>query len=224
VPVIDSTLVALERRLTHVELVYRPGERDLAKRVFELLGCRPVDRGGVFFTSFVDPEGEDYGTNVLYASEVTPAQWAFEQALAGAAEVADPMADYLAHLRQHPPQSFHFGFAVPTTAELDERVEVIRGAGEQDPELAGGIAVVGVYRPDDPGAYTDTMIQAFVWTDVVAAGLLTLGQHLEMQWRSRPGSGGGGGGVLRPRRCARDRHRCPGRRRDRPLDVSSAES
>jgi hypothetical protein len=26
------------------------------------------------------------------------------------------------------------------------------------------------------------MIQAFVWTDVVAAGLLSLGQHIEVQW------------------------------------------
>jgi hypothetical protein len=25
-------------------------------------------------------------------------------------------------------------------------------------------------------------VQAFVWTDVVAAGLLSMGQHVEVQW------------------------------------------
>ena len=38
--------VTAERRLTHVELLYRPGERELAIRLFTLLGCDPVDRGG----------------------------------------------------------------------------------------------------------------------------------------------------------------------------------
>jgi hypothetical protein len=26
------------------------------------------------------------------------------------------------------------------------------------------------------------MAQAFVWTDVMASGLLTIGQHIELQW------------------------------------------
>ena len=34
-----------------------------------------------------------------------------------------------------------------------------------------------------PGSYTDVMVQAFVKTDVVAAGLLALGQHVELQWQ-----------------------------------------
>ena len=37
-------------------------------------------------------------------------------------------------------------------------------------------------EPGDPGAYTDRMAQAFVWTDVMASGLLTIGQHIELQW------------------------------------------
>src|SRR5256885_6184907 len=116
----------LSRRLTHVELVYRPGERELAKRLFALLGCRPVDRGGEFFTSFVEPEEQDYGTNVLYASEVTPEQWALEQTLTQDGEIAAPMTAYLEHLRRRPQQSFHFGFCVPTVDALDERVDAIR--------------------------------------------------------------------------------------------------
>jgi hypothetical protein len=38
---------AMSRRLNHVELVYAPGERQLAARTFELLGCRVEDKGGL---------------------------------------------------------------------------------------------------------------------------------------------------------------------------------
>ena len=75
---------AVTRHLTHVELLYRPGEREQAIAVLDLLGCEPFDRGGHWFTAFVDPAAEgprNYADNVLYASEVTPAQWALEQAL-----------------------------------------------------------------------------------------------------------------------------------------------
>ena len=43
--------------------------------------------------------------------------------------------------------------------------------------------VSGVFAPGDPGSLTDTMIQAFVHTDVVAAGLLAFGQHFELQYQ-----------------------------------------
>jgi hypothetical protein len=55
--------------------------------------------------------------------------------------------------------------------------------GDTDPELAGRVSVSGVFRPGDPGAYTDTMVQAFVRTDVVAAGLLAFSQHVELQYQ-----------------------------------------
>ena len=71
------------RQITHVELLHRPGERALAARFFELLGCETIDRNGHWFTTFVDPAAErDYATNVFYASEVGAEQWAFEQSLA----------------------------------------------------------------------------------------------------------------------------------------------
>jgi hypothetical protein len=54
---------------------------------------------------------------------------------------------------------------------------------DNNPELAGRVSVSGVFRPGDPGSYTDTMVQAFVRTDVIASGLLTFGQHVELQWQ-----------------------------------------
>jgi hypothetical protein len=165
------------RLLTHVELLHRPGERVMAARLLALLGCEPVDRDGHWFTSFVDPDApRDWATNVLYASEVGPEQWALEQALPMEAEA------YRAAMRREPQKSAHFGIRVPTEAALEELLERVASAGRDDPGLAGRVAVDGVFRPGEPGAIAPDMVQAFVWTDVVAAGLLSLGQHIEVQW------------------------------------------
>ncbi len=69
------------RRLNHVEMVYRPGERELATRVFELLGFRVSDDGGTWMFARIDPAIGDVANNACYASEMTPEQWALEQAL-----------------------------------------------------------------------------------------------------------------------------------------------
>jgi len=180
--------------LNHVELVYRPGERELAARVFALLGCRPVDRGGTFFTSFVEPAETDFSNNVFYASEVTPEQWCLEQALdetirADNGPVASTTRVYLERLRREPQRSFHFGVRYPSLDALETTCSAIRSVDRTDPGLAGRIEVSGVFHPGGPGAYTDTMVQAFVHTDVVAAGLLVLGQHIELQWQLPPATG-----------------------------------
>jgi hypothetical protein len=174
------------RTLNHVELVYRPGERELAVRLFELLGCRAVDRGGTFFSALVEPDIPDFVNNVLYASEVTPEQWELEQALTGAigdhGAVGSAAGAYLARLRREPQRSFHFGVRYPELDALETTLARIDDVAVTDPELAGRVSVSGVFRPGDPDSYTDTMVQAFVRTDVVAAGLLSFGQHVELQW------------------------------------------
>jgi hypothetical protein len=175
------------RHLNHVELLYRPGERELALRVFEILGFRPVDRGGTFFTAFVEPGEADFANNAVYASEVTEEQWALEQALAAALEddgdVGSTARAYLGRLGKEPQRSFHFGIRYPSLDALDATLGRIDAVGDTDPGLAGRVSVSGVFRPGDPGAYTDTMVQAFVRTDVVAAGLLAFGQHVELQYQ-----------------------------------------
>jgi hypothetical protein len=169
-----------ERRLTHVELLYRPGERHLAARVFALLGCTPVDRGGKWFTAFIEPSGVgDYAQNVLYASQMSAAQWKLEKAFL--TKVGTERESYVALMREQPQLSTHFGLRVPDEAALQEVVERVRRAALEDGELAGRIALDHIYRPDDPDAVAPGMIQAFVWTDVVAAGLLSCGQHFEVQ-------------------------------------------
>jgi hypothetical protein len=174
------------KALNHVELVYAPGERDLARALFEILGCGVHDSGGPFLSAKIQPDSTDLTNNAMYASEVTDEQWALEQVLQ--AELADgPLRDasagYLAHLQSHPQRSCHFGIRYPSVEALDAALERIEHVSETNPELAGRVSVSGVFRPGDPGSYTDTMVQAFVRTDVIASGLLTFGQHVELQWQ-----------------------------------------
>jgi hypothetical protein len=174
------------QQLNHVELVYRPGERALAARLFELLGFRVMDRGGMFLSAFIDAGTSDFLNNALYASEVTPEQWALDRALLddfdGDQPVGAAARAYLDRLTHEPQRSFHFGIRYPDLDQLEATLAAIEAAGRDDPELGGRVSVSGVFRPGDPGAYTDVMVQAFVKTDVVAAGLLALGQHVELQW------------------------------------------
>ena len=181
------TTLTATRALNHVELVYRPGERALAAKVFELLGCRPSDTGGTYLTSFIEPAEGDFCNNAVYASEVTPEQWRLECALSDALATPGPVAEaaqgYLDRFRDEPQRSTHFGIRVPDRERYDEIIAGLRDAGEHDPDLKGRVRVSAVFAPGDPGSLTDIMIQAFVHTDVVAAGLLTLGQHFELQYQ-----------------------------------------
>jgi hypothetical protein len=176
----------MTRQLNHVELVYRPGERRLAARVFELLGCTVADRGGTFLTAFIEPSVQDFMNNCFYASEVTSEQLALEDALETAIRggaIAAEAGSYLDRLEREPQRSFHFGVRYPELDDLEAAAERIAAAGREDPELAGRISVSGLYRPGDAGSYTDAMVQAFVRTDVIASGLLAFGQHVELQWQ-----------------------------------------
>lgn len=176
------------RELNHVEMVYRRGERALAARVFELLGLRVIDDGGPWLFALIDPSVADVANNACYASEVTPEQWELERALSSsltaqrdASGVGAAGRAYIERLRSEPQRSFHFGIRFFQRADFDAALERVRAA-DHDPELKGRIALTGVFHPDDPGTYAPSLIQAFVRTDVVAAGLLAFGQHVELQW------------------------------------------
>jgi hypothetical protein len=164
------------RHLNHIEMVHGPGERHLAIRVFELLGGRlSVSATGTPIALDVASQlvGRFPHDNAIYVSEITPEQWKFEQSLRATLQKDDRLRllheSYVANVRDQPQKSFHFGI----------RFEAINEAGA-DTDLKGRMAVSGVYRP---GTYTTSMTQAFVWTDIVASGLLLTGQHIELQWR-----------------------------------------
>lgn len=172
--------------VNHVELVYRPGERALALRVLDALGCSTMDSGGIWARALVDPRRADLAgdsNNVLYVSEVPPEQWALEERLGeamGSGALREAREAFGERLRHEPQRSAHFGIRLPDRTAFDARLESVRRAALQ-PELRGRLGVAGVFFPGDHGAVSPGLAQAFVWTDVVAAGLLVFGQHVELQ-------------------------------------------
>jgi len=176
--------------VNHVELVHRPGERALARRLLDLLGCHTVDNGGVWVRGLVDPARENVGdsNNLFYVSEATPEQWALEVALTSALADDGPLGPawngYRDRMRDEPQRSAHFGIRCVDQADFERRLDGIREAA-RTPELTGRLTVAGVYYPGDPGAASPKLAQGFVWTDVVASGSLALGQHIELQWLTR---------------------------------------
>lgn len=173
----------VDRRLSHVELLHAPGERALAARVFELLGCVVVDSGRHWFTAFVDTNLRDWANNVMYASEASAAQLAVEAAMDASADA------WIDMVRAAPQEAPHFGFRVGSADEQRAILERVREAGEHDTELRGRVAVLGLFPHDAPDAIATGMDQAFIWTDVMASGPLRLGQVIEIQWHLHPEGG-----------------------------------
>ncbi len=166
----------VDRRLTHVEFLHAPGERALAARVFELLGCTVSDSGRHWFTAFIDTDLRDYANNSFYASEAPAEQLLIEASLPDSVDVWVDM------VRSVPQKSPHFGVRVGTVEEHQEIIENIRDASTNDDELRGRIEVLGLFPHDAPDAIATNMDQAFIWTNVIASGPLRLGQVIELQW------------------------------------------
>jgi hypothetical protein len=159
---------------THAQMVYRPGERELAMRVLKLLGRSVVDKGRPWL--FVD--------NWIFLYEVPPKQWEFEQKLTAmiAERKTDPAIEgFLGELDAHPQQYCHFGATLDTMEEWETLTQRVRDAGKNDPALRGRIEITSVLRPGDPG-HVGSSTTAFVRTDVFSSSLLTFGQIFEMNY------------------------------------------
>ena len=183
------------RLLNHLELVYAPGERGLARRLLEGLGFRVVDpqcdpipenlgpAAGPYLIVYLDPANDDVIDNVLYASEVREDQWRFESALRERIEADEALAKRHEALRAAytgmPQAMTHFGVAYPSAGEIETVVTCLA----ETPELEGRISLSPVYAPGGPGSVDDRVVQAFVYTDVVSMGLLCAGQQIELQVR-----------------------------------------
>ena len=181
--------------LNHVEFVYAPGERELARRLFVALGCRVVDpqtdevpeelgpAASPYLIIYLDPADPNAFDNVFYASEVTPVQWAFEQRLReqlqADADLGKAHAELCASYPQIPQAMTHLGMAFPSVEELQAGVERIR----DEEALVGRASVSPIYRPGEDESVDDRVVQAFVHTDVCSSGLLSIGQQFEMQVR-----------------------------------------
>ncbi|MBW2424328.1 MAG: hypothetical protein JRG86_08770 [Deltaproteobacteria bacterium] len=183
------------RMLNHVELVYPPGERRLARLLLECLGFRVVDpqkdpvpeelgpAAGPYLIVFLDREDESVFDNVIYASEVREEQWRFESAIRDRLKKDEKLAELHEGLRDafaNIPQAMtHFGVAFPSADEVEQAMKRIAAT----PELEGRVSLSKLYVPGGEGSADDRVAQGFVYTDVISAGLLCGGQQIELQVR-----------------------------------------
>jgi hypothetical protein len=179
------------QQITHSECIYAPGDGELVKLLFTTLGfaVTKVDPHP-YIIAHVQPDVKDVLTNVLYASELTPSQQAFEKTLreqlASSDEFRSAAEEWENDFRNDPQRSVHFGFCYDTREDFEAAIDRLRVASAPGAPLEGRVVVTGVYFPGDEGSITDTMAQGFLWTDLVASGILTFGQHIEMQWHIKP--------------------------------------
>jgi hypothetical protein len=171
--------------LHHVAAMYAPGERALAHVLFEILGCEVHDSGNPVLRARIGPGGPGLAEGWVFVSEVTPEQWRLEQTLRSEREGAvlkGPADDYVRRMRTVPQDASHFAIRYPNQAELEATLDRVERIADHAPTLAGRVSISGVFRPGDPAAKSRTQVQGFVYTDVVASGVLAFGQHIELQW------------------------------------------
>ncbi len=173
---------AQNRMLNHIEVVFRPGEKAMAMELFDLLGCRVRDKGGPGFIAHADGDKPSRIYNIIYVSEVSPEQWRFEEQLQRQLGQDGPLADayagFDALVRRLPYKATHFGVRLDSLQRFEETVARLRITHSS--ALAGRMELASVLRPGDEDSPIGFMAQAFVRTDVVAAGLLCLGQRIEV--------------------------------------------
>jgi hypothetical protein len=171
----------------HVEMVFRPGELDKAMKLLALLGCEPKSSPypykGVHFHYAKSEQ--------LWISEVTPEQWAFELWLQDQLKTHGDAASakFLSRLEVLPQAHAHFGIGARTLEEWERITADVARAAAEDPDLKGRVFLPVRQRPEDPGSVCATsggqmgrtLYQAFVRTDLISTGLLTLGQSIEIQ-------------------------------------------
>jgi hypothetical protein len=171
------------RLLNHMNLVHRPGERQLVSKLFIALGCEVRDTGEPYLFISIAPGNKDLLNNILFATEATPEQWRFEQelqrALTDYLPLAQAYAAFAQKFRTHPQRGTHFGIRYSSFAKLEATLSHLET--ELDPELKTRVQVVGVFRPNNPGSPTEQVMQAFLETDVVTTGSLSIAQHIELQ-------------------------------------------
>ena len=174
--------------LNHVETLYQRGERDLAIAFTKMLGCTPVDTpqvnetGSTYICVHPDDEDRDGMNNVLYLSEIRPAQHDLEvqmkRAIGGNAALGRAVDAYR-HKAEHLPYGIpHFGLRFPSFESIEPVLHALENC--TDPAMQGRFTVMAL-RPDDPRALSKDLIQAFVYTDIIASGLFCLGQVIELQ-------------------------------------------
>lgn len=172
--------------LSHIEAVYRPGDRDLAIGLFEALGCKTYDTdtpslsGQSYISVHPDPavRGMD---DVIYLSEMTAEQSRLDTIVRARAETDPEMsaarADFRKLASERPFGLSHIAVRYPDYESLEKVL------GELNQRLTPAMkerSVVRIFRPGDAPEITWESVQAFVYTDIAVTGCTAFGQVFEL--------------------------------------------
>lgn len=176
--------------LSHVETLYRPGERDLAIELVEALGCVVSDTGfkgdgaDTFLAVHPNSGDRDVEKNVFYMSQARPEQLLVEQQLqnlVGADQAFSALLNgYRQAARSKPFGIPHFAIRYMSGEAVRETEERINNRLR---DLLGDRLHLRVFYPGERDAAVETLVQGFLHQDVIVSGSFLLGQVIELQAR-----------------------------------------
>jgi hypothetical protein len=187
------------RQFSHAALGVGRGEGSLAARLLRHLGLFVTDNGpsllgDPWYTAVIDPDIHDGGLGNLgfFVTPVSDAQVALERAMTELPEVDGLRAEKL----RKPDSSPHVAISYRDLDEIAEAVTAI----EADDSLTGRHTILrfrpqsasdglehlldtsAVFGSADRVRYLSDGVQVFLQTDLFSAGLLVLGQSIELNW------------------------------------------
>ena len=210
---VDSTLK--QQTLGHLALHYRPGDEQAARRLLEMLGFSLVDNGPKpgedgFCTVLVDPGSANHADNIMFLSQLTPAQQALEDAIREQLHIGQadehPAVTEFRDLRTEKPESAaHIGLRYGSFDALEQALVAIQGeAGPGglfegrvtvtkypprpglDADVDARIAASPIFTGDEPPSFGKHWVQCFIRTDLFGFGILAFGQTIELDYVFEP--------------------------------------
>jgi len=205
-------LAATPTSLGHVAVHFRPGERELATRFFQLLGARVREFPNALsdepiYIVAMDGVEPDRADNIIYLFALKPAQIELEaaitEALAMGTDHQHPaLTAFLDHRNSWPESYLHFGLHFAALEELEAAVGRMRAEMESDPAFGARIQSMQVLRArggeDDREieermaaspvfagaeyAYGRNGVQVHIRTDLFATGLALFGSVVELDF------------------------------------------
>ena len=174
--------------LNHIEALYRPGERDLAIQLVEALGCSISDTGFLgdgpetFLAVHPNPADADGRNNVFYMSPMRPEQQALEARLAQLllqdSVLAASMERYRHAACTLPFGVSHFGLRYSDESAIRAAIDNVRRVMSGTP---GDRVHTRIFHPDAGERAGSTVVQGFVFQDVIVSGSFAFGQIIELQ-------------------------------------------
>jgi hypothetical protein len=174
--------------LNHIEALYRPGERDLALALVEALGCSVSDNTfsgdgpETFLAVHPNPADPDVRSNAFYMSPMRPEQQALEARLSSLAsddeELNAALEAYRGAARTLPFGVSHFGLRYASEQALKQAYAAV---GDRFSGQLGDRLHLRLFDPEGGERAGATVVQAFVYQDIIVSGSFAYGQLIELQ-------------------------------------------